>query len=212
MRKSAQLLAREFYDRDPTIVARQLLGKVLHRRTRQGQTSGIIVEVEAYLAAGDSASHSFRGATPRNASMFGPPGRLYVYPIHARYCLNAVTQAQGIASAVLIRSIEPIGGIPLMQSRRNRLALTDLCRGPARLCEALQVDRGLDGWDLTRGNRIWIEELDAVAPPDLRIGQTTRIGVTSAHDSRLRYFIDGSRFVSGPRHHHSNSSTAERST
>jgi len=196
-------LPRAFYDRDPETVARQLLGKTLHRRSRRGLASGMIVEVEAYLAEGDSAAHSYRGRTPRNAVMFGPPGHLYVYSIHARYCLNAVTEAAGIASAVLIRAIEPLAGVALMQTRRARAAPLDLARGPARLCEALEVERDLDGWDLTSGRRIWIDEVDAIPSSAFSIGRSVRIGVTSAREARLRFFLDGSRFVSGPRRDHS---------
>ncbi len=196
-------LPREFYDRDPTTVARQLLGKTLQRRTRRGLTGGTIVEVEAYLAANDSAAHSYRGPTPRNAAMFGPAGHLYVYSIHARYCLNAVTEASGAASAVLIRAIEPLAGITVMQARRGRMALVDLARGPARLCEALDVDRDLDGWDLTCGSRIWIDDTDALSTRSFRTGQSKRIGVTSAFEARLRFFVDGCRFVSGTRRDHS---------
>jgi DNA-3-methyladenine glycosylase len=196
-------LPSEFYDRGPATVARQLLGKTLHRRTRCGLTSGIIVEVEAYLAKNDSASHSYRGPTRRNAAMFGPPGHLYVYSIHSRYCLNAVTESSETASAVLIRALEPLAGITVMQARRERLALVDLARGPARLCEALDVDRDLDGWDLTCGSRIWIDNASALPARSFRTGKSKRIGVTSACEARLRFFVDGSRFVSGLRRDHS---------
>lgn len=196
-------LPREFYDRDPTTVARQLLGKTMHRRSRRGLTSGTIVEVEAYLSKTDSASHAFRGRTGCNAAMFGPPGHLYVYSIHSRYCLNAVTEASGTASAVLIRAIEPLAGIAVMQARRDRMALVDLARGPGRLCEALDVNRDLDGWDLTCGRRFWIDNVDAWPTRSFRIGQSKRIGVTSACAERLRFFVDGSRFVSGLRRDHS---------
>ena len=196
-------LPREFYNRDPRIVARHLLGKTIHRRSRGGLTSGTIVEVEAYLSKTDSASHSYRGPTRRNATMFGPPGHLYVYSIHSRYCLNTVTEDSGTASAVLIRAIEPLAGIAVMQARRERLALIDLARGPGRLCEALDVDRDLDGWDLTRGSRFWIDDSHALPVQSFRTGQSKRIGVTSAREKRLRFFVDGSRFVSGLRRDHS---------
>ena len=195
-------LPRAFYNRDPITVARQLLGKTLHRRTRRGLTSGTIVEVEAYLAEHDTAAHSYKGQTPGNAAMFGPPGHLYVYSIHARYCLNAVTEAKGVASAVLIRAIEPRAGIGAMQSRRGCAADLDLARGPARLCEALDVDRALNGWDLTIGKRIWIDQAGGLPVGSMIIGQSARIGVTSAHEAQLRFFVNGSRFVSGRRRDH----------
>ena len=195
-------LPRSFYDRDVVVVARDLLGKKFWRRSRQGVTCGTIVEVEAYRGAHDPASHSFRGKTPRNLVMFGSPGYLYVYSIHARFCLNAVTGPQRTPSAVLIRAIEPTHGISLMQLRRDRTNVLDLARGPARLCQAVKVTGEMNGVDLTIGRRIWItpnpqahvESTDIVAAP--------RIGVTKAPDARLRFFVDGSPFVSGPRRWH----------
>jgi DNA-3-methyladenine glycosylase len=192
-------LAREFYDREPTSVARDLLGKLLVRRTRDGECVGRIVEVEAYLAAGDSSCHSYRGPNRKNASMFGPPGLLYVYPIHARHCMNTVTQAEGVGSAVLIRALEPVAGIALMQRRRGTEKLRELVTGPARLCEALDVDRRLDGWDLTRGTQIWITESSDLAANPPAITVSRRIGVTSAEDFELRFFYAGNPYVSGPR-------------
>lgn len=111
-----EILPRSFYDRDVIVVAQELLGKIVVRRSRNGLCLGSIVETEAYLAIGDSASHSFRGQTKRNASMFGPPGYAYVYSIHSRYCMNAVTQGRGQASAVLIRAIQPLAGLAFMQA------------------------------------------------------------------------------------------------
>ncbi len=192
------LLTRGFYHRDPVTVARELIGKHLVRRTSHGLCSGVIVETEAYLAADDPASHSFRGRTRKNATMFGRAGLLYVYPIHARHCLNAVTESRGIASAVLIRAVMPLHGIELMQQRR-RCQSIDLARGPARLCQAFDVDRRLDGWDLTRGTRIWIEQPDDAVVSDQQIVVSPRIGVTSGHGLELRFFLKDSPFVSGPR-------------
>ncbi len=191
-------LTRDFYARDPRQVACELIGCKLVRRTSQGLCSGVIVETEAYLAADDPASHSYRGRTRKNATMFGRAGLLYVYPIHARHCLNAVTESRGIASAVLIRAVMPLSGIEVMQQRRHCLPI-DLARGPARLCEAFAVDRRLDGWDLTRGTRIWIEQGDEVVVRDQQIVVSPRIGVTSGHELKLRYFLNDSPFVSGPR-------------
>lgn len=196
-------LPPSFYDRDVTLVARELLGKVVVRRSRDGLCIGRIVETEAYLAAGDSASHSFRGQTKTNATMFGPPGFAYVYPIHSRYCMNAVTEERGRASAVLIRALEPLSGMELMQQRRGTDNLFDLCRGPARLCEAFAVDRSLDGWDMSRSTRLWIANDDTAPNQEFRLTRSPRIGVTSAKDSPLRFFIDGSPFVSGLKRLHS---------
>ena len=108
-------LPRSFYDRSPATVARELLGKALLRRLDGQWLGGWIVETEAYLSDGDLASHSARGRTRGNAAMFGPPGTLYVYPIHAKYCMNAVTESDGTGSAVLIRAMEPVWGIDRMR-------------------------------------------------------------------------------------------------
>ena len=192
-------LPRSFYNRDVILVARELLGKRLVRRTREGVASGRIVEVEAYLADGDSASHAFRGMTRRNAAMFGPPGHAYVYSIHARFCLNVVTDLAEVPSAVLIRAVQPLAGIAFMQRRRGKEQLRDLTRGPARLCEAFEVDRKLDRWDLTQGKSLWIANSSDGELQENEISTTTRIGVTSAQDLPLRFIVAGNPFVSGPR-------------
>ena len=192
------LLTRDFYQRHPTDVAPELIGKNLVRRTTQGLCSGVIVETEAYLASDDPASHSYRGRTRKNATMFGRAGLLYVYPIHGRHCLNAVTESRGIASAVLIRAVMPVQGIEIMQHRRQ-CSLLDLARGPARLCEAFDVDRRLDGWDLARGTRIWIEHNNDAVLSDQQIVVSPRIGVTSGHALELRFFLKDNPYVSGPR-------------
>lgn len=189
------LLTQDFYDRDPVRVARELIGKYLCRRTFEGVCGGRIVETEAYLATGDPASHGQRGKMRGNATMFGRPGLLYVYPIHSRHCLNAVTESRGTPSAVLIRAVIPLFGIDLMEKRRQCLPI-DLARGPARLCEAFAVDRHLDGWDLTRGSRIWIQESEDMQD-NLEIAVSPRIGVTSGQDLQLRFFLHGCRHVSG---------------
>ena len=127
--------------------------------------------------------------------MFGSSGQAYVYTIHARQCFNVVTEAEGTGSAVLIRSLAPLTGLPLMRRRRRRDDVRDLCRGPARLCEALGIGRESDGWDLTRGRRLWITK-DATGR-DFRIGRSRRIGVTSAAELPLRFFAEGCLYVSG---------------
>src|SRR5688572_892814 len=123
------MLGADFYARSPAVVAPELLGKRLMRETSAGVWGGIVVEVEAYLSCRDAACHASRGMTPRNRSMFGPPGRAYVYTIHTRWLLNAVTEAEGTPSAVLIRAIEPLVGIDLMQQRRRTDVVRDLARG-----------------------------------------------------------------------------------
>jgi DNA-3-methyladenine glycosylase len=189
-------LPRSFYNRDVVEVARELLGMLLMRRSRRGLTSGFIVETESYLADGDSACHAARGKTQSNRAMFGPPGRAYVYPIHSRYCLNAVTQPAGTASAVLIRAVEPLEGIELMRARRGRHNLRELTRGPGRLCEAFDIDRSLDRCDLTKPQRLWICPHPDQEISDEDVQSSTRIGVTSAHELPLRFFVRSNPFVS----------------
>lgn len=193
------VLSHEFYHRDPALVARELLGKLLLRETSAGLCGGRIVETEAYLSARDPACHASRGKTKRNAAMFGPPGHAYVYMIHARWCLNAVTEPEGTPSAVLIRAIEPLVGVELMQQCRGTDIMRDLTRGPARLCEALAIDRTFDGWDLTAGRALWIGQ--DIEPPErkLRIVKSGRIGLSSAQRRLLRFFVAGNPFVSGRR-------------
>ncbi len=195
-------LTRQFYDRDPVLVAKELLGKTLVRKKGVAITSGRIVEVEAYLGRKDSASHSYRGIKPRNRSMFGPPGHAYVYAIHARYCMNVVTEPEGVPTAILIRAIEPLDGIHIMKRRRGCVRDTDATRGPARLCEAFGIDRELDGWDMTRPGRLWIASDSSWQIDELSIAVSPRIGVTSAREERLRFSVGGNPFVSGPKKHH----------
>ena len=187
-------LPLSFYAREPVTVARELLGMRLVRVDGRTVTAGRIVETEAYLACDDAACHAARGRTRRNESMFGPPGRAYVYSIHARWCLNTVTEAEDVPSAVLIRAVEPLTGFTAMERRRGTKVRLDLARGPARLCEAFRIDRELDGWDLTAGRRLWIAPDE---PPDAAaIAISPRIGVTSAHDLPLRFYVDDSPYVS----------------
>jgi DNA-3-methyladenine glycosylase len=210
--RSSEPLPRSLYAREVIRVARDVLGKRLIRRGRDGLTAGRIVEVEAYLAHDDPANHAHRGRTRRNASMFGPPGHAYVYAIHARFCLNVVTEPAGVPSAVLIRAVEPLEGIELMQQRRGTTDLMNLARGPARLCEAFAIDHTLDGWDLTRGERLWLGS-DADPPREpVQIASATRVGVTAAKDLQLRFFVAASPFVSHSPREHRTSSAGRRKT
>lgn len=207
--RTNQRLTYDFYSQATTEVARQLLGKVIVRQLDSGEAlAGIVVEVEAYLPAEDPASHSFRGLGRKNASMFEPAGTLYVYPIHAKYCMNVVTEASGQGAAVLIRAVQPIEGLTSMREHRGLTnlnePLTHLTTGPARLCQALAVDRALDGASLVSGASIWIESepsIMAAQPWTARI--SPRIGISQGVDKPLRWFIDGHQFVSGRARDHS---------
>jgi DNA-3-methyladenine glycosylase len=198
-------LSAEFYVRDPRIVARELLGKVLVRQFGSEPMAGRIVEVEAYLGANDAAAHAAAGLTPRNRVLFGPPGRSYVYFIYGNYyCLNVSCLPDGIAGGILFRALEPLAGLDAMSRNRSLTGeLTErrkrlLTTGPGRLCEALDITRARDN-DLdmtTSASGIWIGD-DGQRPQHIAV--TRRIGITKAADHPLRYIIAGNEFVSGPR-------------
>ena len=182
-----QRLPSPFYDRSTTTVARELIGKLLLHRVNDEWLGGWIVETEGYLDHSDPASHSARGKTASNASMFASPGTLYVYPIHAKHCLNAVTQRTGQGAAVLIRAIEPVWGIETMQRLRGHQDLRRLTRGPAMLCQALQIDRDDDGRCLSRDDSLGI--FDDPTASGRRVRSTKRIGISKAQHRNLR-FVD----------------------
>jgi len=186
------VLSREFYARPSVAVAPELLNKVMVA----GPCRGRIVEVEAYAGPLDPASHAYRGPTARNATMFGPPGHLYVYFTYGmHFCANAVTGEQGEGQAVLLRALAPLAGIDLMQARRPAARRpSDLANGPAKLCQALGIVRDHDGTDLVDGGAVQLVD-DGVAPPDAP-GVSERIGITRATDRRWRWFVDGDPNVS----------------
>lgn len=177
-------------------MARDLLGKLLVRRLPGVTAAGRIVEVEAYLGEDDQASHARRGPTPRARIMFGPPGKAYVYLIYGlHHGMNVVVDRDGIASAVLIRAVEPVRGID---------APTD---GPGKLCRALGIDRSLNGEDLVTGREIWLETDGAPPPPWVA---SPRVGVAYAGEwaeKPLRFSVPGSVHVSRPRPGATGSST-----
>lgn len=193
-----------FYEQATLDVARALIGKTLASRTARGLTAGIIVEVEAYAGVLDPASHAYRGVTPRNRTMFGPAGRAYVYLSYGMHCcINIVTEREGEAAAVLVRALEPTYGIELMRERRGaRIADRDLCRGPGRLCQALDITREQDGVGLTVGPAIgesaglWVAETGDWAM-DAPISTSPRIGISRAVDWPWRFYVAGNRYVSG---------------
>lgn len=192
---SAELpFEKAFFGRNPVDVAREILGCRLVHRVDGEWRGGWIVETEAYLSHGDPASHSSRGRTRGNASMFAAPGTLYVYPIHAKYCLNIVTEEAGIGSAVLIRAIEPHWGVASMQEIRGNANRRRLTSGPGMICQAMQVNRNCDGVDLLQSND-W--RLTAHHDVQSRVIASPRIGVRHAAALPLRFFVDGNRYVSG---------------
>jgi len=187
-------------------LARFLIGKVVVRELLIGRASGRIVEVEAY-PPGDPAGHHFRGPTPRIRPMYLARGHSYVYFNYGNhFMLNVVSEAEGAAGAILIRALEPLEGIPLMQKNRGTERLLDLTRGPGRLAEALRITREHDGLDLTAPGPLWLGAMADGAPAKsnraraAKIGTTVRIGITRAADWPLRFYEIGSPFVSGPKH------------
>jgi DNA-3-methyladenine glycosylase len=220
--RAAKVIPRSFFDRDPVLVAPELLGKVLEH----GGLAGRIVEVEAYRGSSDAASHAFRGKTARNATMFGPPGSLYVYFTYGmHHCANVVCWPEGEPGAVLIRALAPLAGLEEMAARRfgpgsrarpvlpglktgagadrrtQRWRSEDLCSGPAKLCQAFGLDRSADGYDLVSGlNGVVL--VDDGAPPPARPEIGTRIGLAArctAMKEPWRWWIPGDANVSRPR-------------
>lgn len=190
-------LKKSFYHRDAESVAHDLLGKLLISEIDNTRTGGLIVETEAYLPVGDTACHGAFKKTAKNSVMFDKPGLIYVYSIHAKWCFNIVTAPEGQASAVLVRAIEPTIGLETMQQRRGTQDLVNLCRGPARLCQALNIDKSLNGMLLSKSNRLCVYQKNEES--DLTVAKTVRIGVTSAHELALRYIVRDNRFVSEPK-------------
>lgn len=189
-------LPRSFYEQTTTDVAKQLLGKYLVRRHSQGDTIGRIVETEAYIGPQDLACHASKGRTMRTEVMFGPAGHAYVYFIYGFYnMLNLVTEAKDYPAAVLIRAVEPMGGIELMKTRRQNGALRNLASGPGKLCQAFAVDRSLNGADL-RSDVLYVEDRGDPVP---KFQATPRIGVDYAgkwKSKPYRFIVRGNEFVS----------------
>jgi len=193
-------LPRAFYEPSARVVAPELLGHWLIRRTPQGICGGPIVETEAYLQ-GDPACHAAPGLTARNRVMFGQPGHAYVYFIYgAHYCVNAVCQPVGSAEAVLIRAIEAEFGEPLLKKQRRAVSRHSLTNGPAKLCEAMAIDRSLDGTDLCEPRSSLLIALNPERAFFVKergpLLTGTRIGITKAAELPLRFLLAQSPFVS----------------
>jgi DNA-3-methyladenine glycosylase len=179
---------------DTAALARDLIGKLLVRALPEGVVSGHIVETEAYVI-GDAAGHAYRGMTRRNRALFLERGHAYVYLAYGiSYMLNVSSEKAGTGAGVLIRALEPLDGIAIMQSNRGVERLRDLARGPGRLAAALRIDLSLDGLDLCQKGPLWL------APGDHKpgeIGQSVRIGISRDADRPLRFYLRNNPFVSG---------------
>lgn len=184
-------MRRSFFDRPPQAVAPALIGALLVH----GDVAGRIVETEAYAAEGDPAAHASRGRTARTDVLFGMPGRAYVFRTRQHHCLNIAAQECGVPGCVLIRALEPVAGIETMRARRGQVDDARLTDGPAKLCEALDVDMRCYGDDFCDGRGLHL--LPATGAP-ARIVSGPRVGVTAACDRLWRYCDAHSRYVSRP--------------
>ncbi len=182
---------------DTLALARFLIGKIVVHDSAAGRLSGRIVETEAY-PPGDSASHAFRGRTPRNGSMFLSRGHAYVYFTYGScFMLNVASEAHGIGAGVLLRAVEPLEGIETMQRLRGVTRLLDLTRGPGRLAQAMAIDFTQNGLDLCGRSPLWLGA--AARCSDVASGRAVRIGLSRNADRVWRFYERGSPFVSGPK-------------
>ena len=193
--RRAAALPVAFFRRPTEVVAAELIGKIVVSTVGGLLTAGRIVETEAYLGYDDPASHGYRHhRNARNEALFGPPGIWYVYLSYGmHWCANLVCQRAGLASAVLLRALEPLEGLDVMRERRGELPDRQLCSGPGRLCQALGINRDLDGSAMAEGPVVVLRG-DRVAVS--AISATPRIGITKAADWPLRFHLAGSRWTS----------------
>lgn len=197
MKGSPSRLRRADLPVDTAALARFLIGKTLVHDHPKGRMSGRIVETEAYVI-GDAAAHAYRGLTPRNRSLFLERGHAYVYFVYGCwYALNVSGEGAGVGAGVLLRALEPLEGVALMQRHRGVERVLDLARGPGRLAAAFGIDRRYDGRDLCAPGPLW---LGAPPRPAGRIGRSARIGISREIERKLRFFERDNAFVSGPRH------------
>ena len=177
-------------------LARFLIGKTLVHDLREGRISGRIVETEAYPPA-DAAGHAFRGQTPRNRSLFLKRGHAYVHFTYGScWLLNVTSETPGVGAGVLLRALEPMEGVALMQRKKGKAArICDLARGPGRLAAALRIDKRYDGIDLCRKGPL---SLGTAAWPAEAVGKSVRIGITRETERRFRFYERGNPCVSGP--------------
>jgi DNA-3-methyladenine glycosylase len=194
--RDVRRLSRANLPVDTAKLARYLIGKTIVRNVGRSRIVGRIVETEAY-PPGDSSGHAYRGPTASNHTLFLGTGYAYVYFIYGTsYMLNISAEKPGVGAGVLLRALEPLGGINLMERRRKTDKLMDLARGPGRLAAALQIDQRLDGVNLCADGPLW---LGTAVRKTAQIDTSTRIGITREVGRLLRFFEAGNPFVSGPR-------------
>ena len=191
------ILPRGFYERDPEVVARNLLGKILIRKIRDRRLSGMIVETEAYYGPGDPASRASDGMKSFNRLMWLKPGIAFIYNVHKYWMFNIVAHEPGEVGAVLVRAVEPLEGIDIMKKNRGieDKRITDLTNGPGKLTVAFGINKRLNGVDVT-SRRSPIHVLDSHV--QVKISSSKRIGVRADLEKNLRFYIQGNKFVSKP--------------
>jgi DNA-3-methyladenine glycosylase len=188
-----RLLGDDFYSRDPSDAARDLLGKKLVRLTNKHRLEAIIVETEAYYGSDDPASRAYHGRKTYNKVMWEAPGRLFIYNVHKYWMLNFVAHIKGGIGGILIRALEPIKGIEVMLQNRPVEKTTELTTGPGKLTQALGVDKSLNGLSAVLSTAP-IHVLDSESKP--QVAASHRIGVTRDLKKELRFYVQGNRFVS----------------
>ncbi|MDH4263592.1 MAG: DNA-3-methyladenine glycosylase [Spirochaetia bacterium] len=190
-----KILPSAFYLQDTLTLAKALLGKHFTRIIHGKKLIGKIVETEAYHEDGDPSCHAHRGKTPRNAVMFGQPGCLYVYFTYGmHHCMNIVSEPEDIAAAVLIRALQPLEGIEVMQKNRGKnISTRQLCSGPAKLCQAFDISKIQNGHSL-QSKDIYISSGENINDDDIEV--TTRIGISKGIDLPWRFYIKNNPYVS----------------
>lgn len=189
---SGSIISEEFFERDPEIVAKELLGKKLIRKLDETFLEGIIVETEAYFGFDDPASRAYNGKKTYNNLMWSEPGKVFIYNVHKYWMFNIVAHERGQIGAVLIRAIEPTNGIKVMKTHRSVEKDVDLTNGPGKLTITLKIDKSLNGIPVTSESQIMIIDNKM----EFKIGNSHRIGVKKDLKRKLRFYIKGNKFVS----------------
>ncbi len=192
--KKESVLKREFFEREPDIVAKELLGKKFVRKVNNETLSGIIVETEAYFGEDDPASRAYkRKSTLFYNKMASKPGTLLIYMVHNNYLLNIISHKKNEVGAVLIRAVEPVEGIDIMKKQRNKEKIKELASGPGKFTQSFKIDKKQDGIDITseKGEIYILDE-----KREVKIKTSKRIGVKKDMKRNLRFFIDNNKFVS----------------
>ena len=192
---SGFVLPRSFYTRNTLTVAKELLGNRLVRHVGGGELVGRIVEVEAYGGGDDPASHAYRGVTSRNRLMFREGGSAYVYFTYGKhYCFNVTTGREGVPGAVLVRALEPVGGIEVMQRNRGMRRVRDLTNGPGKLTKAMSITKQQNGLDMTKSGELFI--CKPRVEEDFEVVSARRVGIRVGVEKPWRFYIENSKFVS----------------